>query len=93
MSICWITTVYDTPQSSFSGIPQTGATQAVSCSATSVQFGTAAITKWIRVYADSNVLIEFGDNPTATISSIPLAAGAAEYFEIEPGDLVAVKTQ
>ncbi len=42
-------------------------------------------TRFVRVFASVACYIEVGANPTATSSSLPLAAGAAEYFGVAPG--------
>ncbi len=60
-----------------------------------VAFTTAALsaafnrsTILIRVYADADVWLEFGVNPTATVAKAPLPAYTAEYFGIQPGHKV-----
>jgi hypothetical protein len=45
---------------------------------------------YVRVAADAACHIEIGVNPTATTSSIYLAANDYEYFKISPGEKVAV---
>lgn len=77
-----------------SGVPEVGVTQFVSCSSTSSQFTNAVNTGFVRVFADVDIVVEFGDSPTAILgTSIPIAAKIPEYFAIEPGDKVAVRTQ
>lgn len=50
-----------------------------------------ANTKLIRVHADSTCSIEIGGtNPTATTSSMRMAAGTTEYFGVVSGAKLAV---
>lgn len=48
-----------------------------------------AKTKFIRVHAATIVSIAIGANPTATTSTKRMAAGATEYFSVEPGHTLA----
>lgn len=69
------------------------ATQNVNITAGSVQssaFNT--LTEMVGVHTDAICSVEFGTNPTATANSRRLAAGATEYFEVNPGDKIAVIT-
>lgn len=62
------------------------ADQRISISGTSAQ--SAALnssTALVRVQADVACAITFGTDPTATSSSTPLAADAAEYFTVPIG--------
>ncbi len=47
-------------------------------------------TRYIRVIANADCCINVGSNPTATGQHMRLAAGAAEYFGVNPGDRLAV---
>ena len=49
-------------------------------------------TRFVRLHADSICRIEFGANPTATGTSMRMAAGATEYFGVTPGMKVAAVT-
>jgi hypothetical protein len=51
-------------------------------------FGTS--TYMVCIHADTICSIEFGSNPTATTSSRRVASNATEYFEVVPGQKVAV---
>lgn len=60
-----------------------------------ISFSTAAqsaafdrSTIFIRVFADADVWLEFGVNPTATVAKAPLPANTAEYFGVQPGHKV-----
>ena len=44
----------------------------------------------VRVVADVDCYLAFGDNPTATTSDLFLAAGSAEYFGVTPATKIAV---
>ena len=48
------------------------------------------MTHLIRLWADGDGYIEFGPNPTATTSSIPIAAKTAEYFAVSLPDGIKV---
>ena len=62
----------------------------VTTSSTSAQSAAfAPSTGMVRVWCDTQSAIAFGSNPTATTNSMPLSAGAAEYFNIAPGQKVA----
>jgi len=66
-------------------------TQTVAIGASSAQ--SAALnndTRIVRLYADAACHVLVGSNPTATTSSMPIAAGAAEYFGVTPGQKIAV---
>jgi hypothetical protein len=47
-------------------------------------------TVMIGLHTDSICSVTFGANPTATVASRRLAANATEYFEVIPGQKVAV---
>lgn len=49
-------------------------------------------TGYVRVVSDTVCSIAFGVNPTATATTMRLAAGAVEYFSVQPGHKVAVIT-
>ena len=40
-------------------------------------------TRFVRVKADADAHLVFGENPTATVSSTPIEANVAEYFGVE----------
>ncbi|MDJ0896923.1 MAG: hypothetical protein QNJ92_17395 [Alphaproteobacteria bacterium] len=69
-------------------------TLTVSIGATSDQ--TSAITtdgmarKRVRLFAQADCYIAYGENPTASSSTIPLGAENPEYFDIAAGHKVAV---
>jgi hypothetical protein len=44
-----------------------------------------AKTRFVRLHADAICSYKFGDNPTAAATDSRLAAGATEYFGVEPG--------
>lgn len=69
------------------------ATQTVAIGASSAQSSAFnSKTKMVAVHTDAICSIEFGPNPTATANSKRLAANTTEYFEVAPGDKVAVIT-
>jgi len=43
----------------------------------------------VRVYANQDCFLEFGLNPTATSSSMPLPAGVVEYFKVQDAEKIA----
>lgn len=47
--------------------------------------------KCVRIFAESDITIEFGLNPTALTTSMKMASGSAEYFSFTPGNKVAIK--
>jgi len=47
-------------------------------------------TRQVRLVSDADCYIAFGASATATTSSMLLPAGVVEYFEVHPGDLIAV---
>lgn len=60
-------------------------------SAQSAAFNAA--TKIIRVHTDAICSIKVGGtNPTATATTMRMAAGQVEYFGVAPGDKIAVIT-
>lgn len=69
------------------------ASQTVSIGGGSTQSSAfGASTKMIAVHTDAICSVEFGSNPTATSSSFRLAANTTQYFEVTPGQKVAVIT-
>lgn len=53
----------------------------------------ASTTRVVRVICDASCSILFGASPqTATTSNALLAAGAAEYFAVIPGQIVSVRS-
>ena len=57
-------------------------------SAQSPAFSTG--THLVRVHADANCSLKFGQNPTASTTDLRTSAGFTEYFAVNPGDKVAV---
>lgn len=49
-------------------------------------------TRFVRVHADVVCSIAFGAAPTATANNKRLAAGVSEFYQVRPGDVVAVIT-
>lgn len=49
-------------------------------------------TRYVRVHTDAAVRIAFGLNPTAAATSMRMAAGATEFFEVQPGHKIATIT-
>ena len=47
-------------------------------------------TRFVRLHADAACRVLFGANPTATGTSMRLAAGATEYFGVRPGEKLSV---
>lgn len=48
-------------------------------------------TKFVRLAAGAACCIRIGSgNPAATTSDLPMAAGAVEYFGVQPGHLISV---
>jgi hypothetical protein len=52
--------------------------------------GFGLSTFMVCIHADTICSVEFGANPTATTSSRRIASNATEYFEVVPGQKVAV---
>lgn len=50
------------------------------------------LTKVVRLHTDAICSVAFGADPTATTSTMRLSAGSTEYFEVTPGQKVAVIT-
>ena len=64
-------------------------TQSVTFSTSSQSAAFANTTRLIRVIADADVYIAFGDNPTATAISVRLPANTVEYFGVFAGEKIA----
>ena len=65
--------------------------QAITISSTSAQSAALeAATTMVRLYTDTACFVLFGANPTALTTSMPLAAGAAEYFCVIPNTSVKI---
>ena len=65
--------------------------QAVAIGATSVASAAmGANTQLVRIQSDANCSFIAGATPVATINHEPLAANAAEYFQVTPGLKIAV---
>ena len=46
----------------------------------------------VRVNADADCRLAFGENPSVAAGSLLLTAGCPEYFEVRPGNKVNVET-
>lgn len=68
------------------------AEQTVTFTTTTQSSAFNAATRFIRVHTDSICSIAIGSNPTATISTMRLAADATEYFGVAAGDKIAFVT-
>jgi len=51
-----------------------------------------ALTKLVRLHTDVVCSVNIGANPTASATTMRLAANSTEYFAVNPGDKVAVIT-
>lgn len=65
------------------------AEQKVSFTTTTQSSAFNAATRFIRVHPTSICSIAIGSNPTATTSTMRLAADAVEYFGVTAGDKIA----
>lgn len=78
------------------GVPQVaklpGTTQVVTFTTTTQSTAFAYNTRFVRVTADADCHIAYGSNPTATTSSLRMAAETVEYFGVNPGDKIAAVT-
>lgn len=77
------------------GVPQVarmpGTTQVITFTTSSVQSTAfAATTRFVRVISDGAGCLAYGSNPTATTSSMRIAADSPEYFGVMPGQKLAV---
>lgn len=69
------------------------AEQTVAIGGASVQSSAFnAKTKMIRVHTDAICSIKIGANPTATATTMRMAAGQTEYFEVNPAYKIAIIT-
>jgi hypothetical protein len=65
--------------------------QTVAIGAGSVQSNAfKSNTLLVRLHSDVICSIAFGDNPTASATSARMAANQTEYFQVKPGQKVAV---
>ena len=65
--------------------------QTIAISGASAQSAAfAGTTDIIRVHSDAICSVLVGPNPTATTSTMRLAADQTEYFVVNPGDKIAV---
>lgn len=75
------------------GFEPNTAEQTITSAATSSQTSAFdANTNWIRVHTDGIISIKIGTNPTATTSTLRMAANQTEYFCVVPGHKLAVIT-
>ena len=58
-------------------------TQTVSYASSTQSLDLHEKTRFVRVKADADAHLVFGENPTATVSSTPIEANVAEYFGVE----------
>lgn len=49
-------------------------------------------TRMVALHTSEVCSVAFGSNPTATVNTKRMAANTTEYFEVKPGDRVAVIT-
>lgn len=70
-------------------VMRVGATQNVSFTTSNQSAAFDEATRLIRVIADADVFLAFGDNPTATATAVKVPANSVEYFEVEGGSKVA----
>lgn len=45
---------------------------------------------FVRLFTDAPCYVQFGVSPVATTASIPLASESVEFFQVTPGQRVAV---
>jgi hypothetical protein len=73
------------------GVPV--AEQTVAIGGTSTQSSAFnAQTRFIRVHTDVICSIKIGTDPTASTTTARMAADQTEYFAVQPGDKIAVRT-
>jgi hypothetical protein len=69
------------------------AEQVVAIGGTTVQSSAFnQYTRMIGVHTDAICSFKIGSNPTATANTRRMAANATEYFEVNPGDKIAIIT-
>lgn len=66
-----------------------GASQSVTYTSSTQSAAFAATTSLIRVIADADVYLAFGENPTATAVGVRVPADTVEYFSVQAGHKVA----
>jgi hypothetical protein len=66
--------------------------QQVTFTTTTASAAFSADTRFVRVHTDSACRVAFGDAPTATTTSMRMAAGQTEFFAVPPGSKVAAVT-
>lgn len=69
---------------------QTVAIAAGSAQSAAFSNTTTQKTRVVCLHTDAICSVKFGSNPTATATDRRLAANSTEYFEVTPGDKVAV---
>ena len=88
MATLWITQ-YSNIAESFKGKPVLSGqepaltTQTVTYTTTAQSSDFAPATRFVRLIADADVYVVFGESPTATAASTRLEANVAEYFGTE----------
>lgn len=69
------------------------AEQTVAIGGSSVQSSAVnTATRYVRLHTDAVCSVAFGTNPTATATTMRLAAGQTEYFGVAPSTKIAVIT-
>lgn len=74
------------------GAPLASQTVAIGASSAATTNGFGNGTRLIRVHTDAICSIAIGPNPTAVATAMRMAAGATEYFSVNPGEKIAVIT-
>jgi hypothetical protein len=73
------------------GVEPSQTLQQVSIGGTSTQSSAlGGSTRFVRLHADVACRVQIGSNPTASATSMRLAAGATEFFGVIPGHKIAV---
>lgn len=61
----------------------------IAATSTPVSSGFTQNTAFVRLHSDSICSVAFGTTPTASTSTMRMAAGQTEYFAVAPGQKVA----
>lgn len=69
--------------------PTTNQVKAYTSSSAAIDNAVGSQTRYVRIYCTTAAHVAIGASPTATTSSMPVAAGVAEIFKINPGEKVA----
>lgn len=100
MAKIWITELSELPRMAMADGPVNGqcaqlppvAEQVVIFTTTTQSAAFNASTRFVRVVADAACHVAVGGNPTATTSTMKLAADSAGYFGVLPGYKIAAVT-